>query len=366
MTDDTVGGPPEQVAVIVIGAGQAGLAAAHHLARLGLVPGEDLVVLDANAEPGGAWQHRWDSLTMGQVNGIFDLPGMALPPPPSTMRASEALPDYFAAFEDRFDLQVRRPVTVAGVRDVDGRWLEVDTDRGTLWARGIVNATGTWTQPHWPTVPGQWTFAGRQFHTATWPGPDDLAGERVVVVGGGVSAIGHLRDLADVATTRWVTRRPPRWRDEPFTTEWGRDVVARVDARVRAGKRPKSVVAETGLWMTPELARLRGRGILDRFPMFDRITPEAVVWDDAHADEEVDRFPADVILWATGFRWALRHLAPLGLRTPDGGIVMDGTRVVDEPRVHLVGYGPSASTVGANRAGRVAARELLDGLAARR
>ena len=65
-----------------------------------------------------------------------------------------------------------------------------------------------------------------------------------------------------------------------------------------------------------------------------------------------------MILWATGFRAALDHLAPLHLRAPGGGILMDGTGVVPDPRVHLVGYGPSASTVGATRAGRAAARAL--------
>lgn len=67
---------------------------------------------------------------------------------------------------------------------------------------------------------------------------------------------------------------------------------------------------------------------------------------------------ADAILWATGFRAALDHLAPLGLRGPGGGIVMDKTMVAAEPRVHLIGYGPSASTVGANRAGRDTAHSL--------
>jgi hypothetical protein len=68
---------------------------------------------------------------------------------------------------------------------------------------------------------------------------------------------------------------------------------------------------------------------------------------------------ADVILWATGFRAELEHLAPLHLRGPGGGIAMDGTRVVAEPRVHLVGYGPSSSTIGANRAGRAAVADIL-------
>jgi len=65
-----------------------------------------------------------------------------------------------------------------------------------------------------------------------------------------------------------------------------------------------------------------------------------------------------VILWATGWRAALGHLAPLRLRGPGGGIAVDGTRVRSDPRIHLVGYGPSASTIGANRAGRAAAHEV--------
>ena len=70
------------------------------------------------------------------------------------------------------------------------------------------------------------------------------------------------------------------------------------------------------------------------------------------------REDADVILWATGFRPAIDHLAPLRLREPGGGIRVEGTRVVADPRIHLVGYGPSASTIGANRAGRAAVRDI--------
>ncbi|MNU03287.1 hypothetical protein D3C72_2472520 [compost metagenome] len=73
----------------------------------------------------------------------------------------------------------------------------------------------------------------------------------------------------------------------------------------------------------------------------------------------------DVILWSTGFRSALDHLAPLQLRNTEGGILMTGrlaTQVAKDPRIHLVGYGPSASTIGANRAGGAAARELAEQL----
>ena len=67
---------------------------------------------------------------------------------------------------------------------------------------------------------------------------------------------------------------------------------------------------------------------------------------------------ARTLLWCTGFRASLDHLAPLHLRAPGGGIVMDGTQVVADPRIQLVGYGPSASTIGANRAGREAVHNL--------
>ena len=68
---------------------------------------------------------------------------------------------------------------------------------------------------------------------------------------------------------------------------------------------------------------------------------------------------ADVILWATGFRPALDHLAPLRLRTPAGGIRVADGRALDEPRLFLIGYGPSQSTIGANRAGRAAVGAIV-------
>jgi hypothetical protein len=225
----------------------------------------------------------------------------------------------------------------------------------------VINATGTWTRPFWPHYPGQAGFRGRQLHTADYRGPTELAGRRVVVVGGGTSAVQLLLEVAEVAETTWVTRRPPVFREEPFTLEYGRGVVAMVDQRVRAGLPPQSVVRATELPLTPQLREARRRGVLDRLPMFDRITPDGVAWDSGDAGSTL---PADVILWCTGWRAALDHLAPLGLRGPGGGITMDGTRVVHEPRLHLVGYGPSASTVGANRAGRAAVRELRELLTA--
>lgn len=334
--------------VVVIGAGQAGLSSAYFLRRSGF----DHVVLDANPGPGGAWQHRWPTLRMATVHGIFDLPGLRFDQPTPDTPAATALPEYFGAFEREYDLDVRRPVQVRAVRyGPDGRLLVEPAGEEPYAARAVINATGTWTRPFRPYYPGR--FLGRQPHTVDYRGPAEFAGQRVVVVGGGSSGVQLLMEIAEVAAdTAWVTRRPPVFRAGPFTEDHGRQVVARVDERVRAGLPPESVVAVTELPLTPEIEHARATGVLHRLPMFDRLTEHGVAWADGTTWE------ADVILWATGWRAALDHLAPLELRSPGGGIMMDGTRVVAEPRLHLVGYGPSASTVGANRAGRAAVREL--------
>jgi cation diffusion facilitator CzcD-associated flavoprotein CzcO len=344
---------PREVEVVVIGAGQAGLSTAWALAKQGFAPETGFVVLDADQRPGGAWQHRWPSLTVGTTHRVNDLPGLPFEPGTDNLRAREVVPAYFAAYERTFDLPVYRPVRVSSVSRTDDDRFLVRTDSGDWLADAVVNATGTWTRPFVPRYPGQETFTGRQLHTVDYRSAEEFAGKHVVVVGGGASATQLLGEISRVTSTTWVTRRPPVWRDGPFDAAAGRRAVAMVEEAVREGRRPGSVVGVTGLLVsTPYIADALERGVLERLPMFDRITPAGVAWDDGGFVR------ADVLLWATGFRAAVGHLAPLHLRQPGGGIRMDGTHVAGEPRIHLVGYGPSASTIGANRAGQTAARRL--------
>ncbi len=343
--------------MVVIGAGQAGLSSAYFLRRFGYEP----LVLDAADGPGGAWRHRSPTLTMDKVHGIFDLPGVRQEPDAGDSRpAAVAVPAYYGDYERRLALPVLRPVGVTTVTRAGGR-LAVTATAGEWAARAVVNATGTWTRPYWPYYPGVPGFRGRQLHYASYRGPAEFAGRRVVVVGGGHSAAHVLSEVAGVAaSTLWVTRRPPEFRDD-FGEESRREAVALVEERVRAGLVPQSVVSVTGLGQTPVVLAALAKGAMERLPMFERITPYGVSWADGRGYE------ADTIVWATGFRSALDHLAPLRLREPDGGIKVDGTQAVKEPRLQLVGYGPSASTIGANRAGRTAARNvrlLLTGSAA--
>lgn len=335
---------------LVIGAGQAGLSASYHLRRLGI----EHVVLDANPEPGGAWQHRWDSLSMDDVHGVADLPD-APAPARGTDRANAVIPSWFGDYERRFDLPVIRPVVVDRV-DSDGDLLVVRAGERSWSTRTLVNATGTWSRPFVPHYPGIGTFRGEQLHTVDYPGAEHFRGRRVLVVGGGASAVQFLGELRPVTDTLWVTRSEPVWRDriEEFD---GREAIRLVEERVRRGLPPRSVVSVTGIGLRPQERLAESLGAYARRPMFARIEPDGVRWADGSFE------PVDVILWATGFRPAVAHLAPLHLTSQYGGIrlltsnrdVQSATTVAEDPRVQLVGYGPSASTIGGNRAGRAAA-----------
>ncbi|MFC9892600.1 NAD(P)-binding domain-containing protein [Nocardia sp. NPDC127579] len=365
---------PTDFEILVIGAGQAGLSAGYHLRRLGLAPERDFLIVDHAPGPGGAWQFRWPSLTLTTVNRVHDLPGMSfadtLPPGSRSAPAATAVPNYYALYEKEFDLRVRRQVTVnvvcdrtsedqhPGVAAGRGEILTAETDSaGALRVRGLINGTGTWEHPFIPVYPGAASFSGRQLHTRDYRSAGEFRGKHVVVVGGGISAVQLLDEISQVTTTTWVTRSEPVFRDDDFTPEAGRSAVAMVEDRVRRGLPPGSVVSVTGLRWDDRLRAADARGALHRLPLFAAIEPGGVRWADGAFQA------ADVILWATGFRSALDHLAPLRLRGPGGGITMTGrlaTQVAVDPRIHLIGYGPSASTIGANRAGRAAARELGD------
>lgn len=349
--------------VVVIGAGQAGLSAAYHLQRSGFVsaleePGSDrsFVVFDANPAPGGAWQHRWESLRMATVNGIFDLPGYPKPPLDENEPSRDAVPRYFAAYERQFALPILRPVRVTTVRAADDNpdgLLVIETEAGSWHADALINATGTWNNRLLPSYPGQGSFLGRQLHTRDYVELAEFAGHRVAVVGGGISAVQQLEEISRVATTFWYTRREPVFLEgefEPETT--GRETIARVTADAEAGLPGRSVVSYTGLGWTPYTRAARDRGVLVRREMFVAIEPHGV----READGSFTS--VDTILWATGFRPALEHLEPLTLRNALGGITVAGTRVAADHRIHLIGFGPSQSTVGANRSGRAAVREI--------
>ncbi|MGA5642608.1 ArsO family NAD(P)H-dependent flavin-containing monooxygenase [Streptomyces cinereoruber] len=344
------------VDVVVIGGGQAGLAAGYHLRRADL----DFVILDADPAPGGAWQHTWDSLHLFSPAAYSSLPGRLMPPQPGeTYPQAAHVVDYLTDYEQRYDLPVHRPVRVSGVHREE-ELLRVETHSGVWRARAVISATGTWSRPFVPAVPGRTEFAGTQLHTVEYRRPSDFAGQRVIVVGGGNSGAQIAADLAHGTTLTWVTLREPRYLTDDID---GRALFDHATARRRAldeGRTDTGGVASLGdIVAVPPVREARDAGLLKAQPVFDRITATGVAWADGAAAE------ADAIIWCTGFRPALSHLAPLGLRGLRGHLPTHGTQAVGEPRLHLLGYGDwtgpaSATLIGVGRPARDAARRIAD------
>jgi len=366
--------PTAHAPVVVIGAGQAGLSVAYFLRRLGLDAGNDFVVLDRGPGPGGAWQHRWAALKIGTAHRIADLPGMeeigvSFETADRSAPARDVVADYYGRYEEHYGLQVVRPAEVLRVvnhgTDLLTTFRDDDGEELTVGSEIVVNASGTWGAPFIPWYPGRDDFLGRQLHTADFVAAEEFAGQRVVVVGGGTSAMGFVLELEPFAAEIvWVSRRPIDWVDETADAnlEGRLDAVARQDEAARAGRALPSIVSGTGIPRSRRAQQGIDRGVLVAHPMFSSIEPEGVRWAPGAREDGVERFDADAIIWATGFRPELRHLAPLRLREQAGGVVVAQGTSWRDPRVFFAGYGPQASTIGANRAGRFVARQVVASL----
>ncbi|UPT43236.1 MULTISPECIES: ArsO family NAD(P)H-dependent flavin-containing monooxygenase [Streptomyces] len=342
------------VDVVVIGGGQAGLAVGYYLRRHKL----DFVILDAQPAPGGAWQHAWDSLHLFSPAAYSSLPGWLMPAQNGVEYPdADHVVQYLTAYEERYALPVQRPVQATAVHR-DGERLRVETGTGVWSARAVVSATGTWGRPFLPAVPGREIFAGRQLHTVQYRSPGEFTGQRVIVVGGGNSGAQIAADLAPHADLTWVTQRPAHFLADDID---GRALFDAATTRRRAldtGETDTGGVASLGdIVAVAPVRAARDAGLLKAQPMFTRLTENGVEWADG------TRTAADAVIWCTGFRPALSHLAPLGLRGERGHIATDGTRALGEPRLHLLGYGDwtgpaSATLIGVGRPARDAARDI--------
>lgn len=349
----------------MIGGGQSALAAGYYLRRTGL----RFVLLDDQPEPGGAWRHTWPSLRLFSPAQWSSLPGWLMPRDPDDAPdgypSRDAAIRYLTEYERRYELPVERPVHVHGVHRDDGGY-RLDTSRGEMHARAVVSATGTWASPLMPVLPGQAEFRGAVLHSATYAGPTSFAGRRVIVVGGGNSGAQILAELSEVAHVTWATREPPHLLPDDVD---GRYLFEQATARYRAlqeGRTPDPPRSLGDVVMVPPVRAARDRGVLHARPMFERFTTTGVVWRGG-AEERVD-----AVVFATGFRPALQHLAPLGVVDARGRVEIahggSGTRAAREPALWLLGYGEwtgfaSATLIGVGRAARGMVEEIVSRVA---
>lgn len=338
--------------MVVVGGGQAGLAAGWHLLR----SKRDFVILDGGERPGGAWRHGWDSLRLFSPATYSSLPGWQMPQPDHAgFPTRDDVIAYLAAYEERYKLPVCRPVTVSRLHRTDDRRLQVETDRGDWLAKTVIGATGTWSHPYIPAIQGRSSFSGIQIHSAQYTRPDSYAGMTVLVVGGGNSGAQIHAEVSEAAHSIWVTQTPPVFLPDDVD---GRALFERATAMHRGEAVSGPPIGFANIVMVPSVREARNRGALTSVRPFERMTADGVIWADGSASR------ADAIIWCTGFLPALDWLGDLHLVGDDGRVAVDDHgRALAEPRLWLLGYGDwtgfaSATLIGSGRMARDVVRSL--------
>ena len=289
--------------VVVIGAGQSGLAAARALLAHGIQP----VVLEAGPEAAGSWPRYYDSLALFSPARYSAMPGLGFPGDPGHYPHRDEVVSYLRRYAASLGSDIRTRSAVTAVEADDRAGFVVRTATGqTLHAAGVIAATGSFGNPYVPDLPGRDRFTERLLHVAGYRSPYQHAGERVVVVGAGNSAVQVGYELAQVGTVTLATRQPvtfhPQCRGGQDLHYWlvssGFDLLPPEWLSHYLGDR---WVVNTGKYRHALEA-----GQLDSRPMFTGFDVDGVIWPDGTSEG------VDTVIFATGYRPDLGYLRPLG------------------------------------------------------
>ncbi|HEU5208195.1 MAG TPA: NAD(P)/FAD-dependent oxidoreductase [Longimicrobiales bacterium] len=340
--------------VVVVGAGPAGLAAAHEL-RVRRIP---FRLLERGSSVGASWTRLYDSLRLHTGKHLSALPGLRFGRDVPLFPTRDHFVDYLERYARRFALDAETGTSVTRI-DHDGRWL-VRTTGEAIEARAVVIATGIISEPVVPDIAGRADFQGRVLHSVEYRRPAPFAGRRALVVGVGNSGgeIGSELARAGVDTTIAVrsganvvpltimgipiqylsvyVRKLPRPVQEQVVAMVGRISEKRRGPPVlpRTRHSPLDAIPLIGFHLVDEI---RAGRIAVR-PAIERFTPSGVRFSDG-TEEAFD----DVIL-ATGFRAALGPVEHLVRRDQKGfALRTDRVRSADNRCLYFVGQNYDSS-----------------------
>jgi putative flavoprotein involved in K+ transport len=319
--------PSHLLDVLVIGAGQAGLALGHHLAARGA----DFLLVDAGPEIGSSWRNRWDSLRLFSPAQYDSLPGLPFPAPADTHPSKDDVADYLAAYARHFALTVRLNTPVARLhRDADGAFTAT-TPTGTLRARQVVVATGPFQIPHIPALAAQLDPGVPQLHSAEYRNPTQVPGAgRVLVVGAANSGLQIAAELGatqpvTVAVGTRPTELPQRIAGRDLFFWLSKSGFFTVPVHTRVARRLR---ARGDIVIGTRSRTLRRRGIDFRPRLTDLAGRTATFADGSTA-------AVDAVVWATGYRPDHSWLHVPGV-VVDGQVRHEGG-ITDVPGLYFLG-----------------------------
>ena len=270
------------------------------------------VILEASDRPTGSWPRYYDSLRVFSPAAYSSMPGMPFPGAADHYPGRDEVTDYLERYAAGLDVEIQTNAVVETIRQ-DGKGFVVLTEDGrSVPASGIVAASGSFSNPYLPRLPGENTFTGELVHVADYRNPTSYARKRVVVVGAGDSAAQVANELAPVATVTIASRHPVRFIPQRLGGKdvhyWFRETGFDTLPAVWLSKITGGSVVTDSVGFEQTLAE----GRVDRRPMFTALDGGQVVWSDSQ------REPVDAIILATGYRPSLRYLRELGALDQDG------------------------------------------------
>ncbi|MCY1522932.1 putative oxidoreductase CzcO [compost metagenome] len=309
--------------VIVIGAGQAGLACGWHLQRQGL----KFLILDKQPRAGGNWRNYYDNLELFSPAAYSSLPGLPFPGTPTHYPSRDEVVHYLEQYASRFQLPVRQNTEITQVlRSEDGFELR-SADGQCFSAKSVIVASGAFSRPHWPAIPGLDRFQGRQLHSADYRNVEPFRGQRVVVIGAANSAVQIAHELAQVADTTLATREAIRFVPQRFL---GIDFHAWLKwtglEKTRWLSDQSTPVLDDGTYR-----KALKTGWLRRKPMFTSASPKGVVWADGQQEA------IDSLIFATGFRPNVPFLDGLPVLDHDDHVIQRHGTALQVPGLYFVG-----------------------------
>ena len=272
---------------LVVGGGQAGLAAGYYLSRAGL----PFLVIDAGERIGNSWRTRWDSLELFTVGRYSALPGLRFPGDPERFAGKDDVADYLEGYAKHFALPVQLGTRTTRLQEAGGRY-SVETAGGrTYEAANVVIATGAYQRPYVPEVADRLEATVTQIHSSGYRNPGQVPSGEVLVVGGANSGVQIAQELSRTRKVRLaVGTKPPRFprRILGRSLHWWGDHLGIIRAplgRVRRSKRGgdlligtsyRQLEREHGVELLARVTGVEGRSVLCADGR--EVKPEAVIW----------------------------------------------------------------------------------------
>ena len=306
---------PKQVAaemkstdVIVIGGGQAGLAAGRALQKAGL----DFVILEANSEAIGSWHAYYDSLKLFSPARYSTLEGLRFSSNPNHYPSKLEVIEYLRAYAKHFKLPIITNAAVTKVTHHDSGF-QVFTNSLEFQARAVINATGAFNQPFTPSIPGFELFAGRHLHSSSYQNPELFENQRVIVVGTGNSAVQIAVELAKVANVSLATRAPIKFAPKRILGLDFHDWLQWFDKIPLGGR--FTLGNSSLVWDSGEYRQALDQHKPDQRQMFQGFTENGLIWADGIAEN------VDAVIFATGFKAKFPYLEQTGALDLNGQAV---------------------------------------------